>query len=301
MSEDVLNKLFSTFKVSAEVFHNGQYCGNWSIDTSGASYLSFHVVTHGRCYLMVEGVKSEIIELNQGDLVLFPHDAKHCISNEPNFTSEVNSSRSNSFKGGLVENATGLVCGYFVHQHPMIKQLTDYLPPSIIINNNSDESGNLSTLVKLLIEESLNPNKGSTFILEKLSECVLASLFREYLSLEKGLFAALANERLNPSIVAIIKQPENKWTLAVLAELSHMSRSSYSELFKKVVGLPVMEYVTQWRVSVAYRLLQDQSETTLSVALQVGYENESSFSKAFKRVLGLNPGEVRAKPKATHP
>ncbi len=297
MSEDVLNKIFSTFNVSAQVFHNGQYCGSWSIDTSGANYLSFHIVTHGRCYLTVEGMEPEITELNQGDLVLFPHDAKHCISNEPSFASEVNRSNSTDFKGGVVDNATGLVCGYFVHQHPLIKQMTDYLPISIVIKKQNDKSGSLSTFVKLLVEESLNANKGSTFILEKLSECILASLLREYLSLEKGLFAALVNERLNPSIKAIIKQPADKWSLAKLAELSHMSRSSYSELFKKVVGVPVMEYVTQWRVSVAYNLLTDPSETTLSVAQQVGYDNESSFSKAFKRVSGVSPGEVRSKVK----
>lgn len=298
MSKDVFNKLFSTFNVSAEVFHNGQYCGSWSIDTSGASYLSFHVVTRGQCYLMVEGAESDIVELNQGDLVLFPHDAKHCISHDPSFTSEVNSSKSVSFESGLVDNATGLVCGYFVHQHPLIKQMTDYLPASIVINQVSDDSGNLSALVKLLIEESLNSNKGSTFILERLSECILASLLREHLSLEKGLFAALANERLNLSISAIIKQPADKWSLEQLAELSHMSRSSYSELFKKVVGIPVMEYLTKWRVTVAYNLLNNPSETTLSVAHQVGYDNESSFSKAFKRVLGVSPGEVRAKAKS---
>ncbi len=298
MSEDVLNKLFSTFNVSAEIFHNGQYCGNWTIDTSGASYLSFHVITHGQCYLRVEDQSADIVTLKQGDLVLFPHDAKHCISNEPSFKSAINASQSSTYEAGVIDGATGLVCGYFVYQHPLIEQLTEHLPQSIIITKDNKDNAKLSRFIQLMIEESLPANKGSSFILEKLSECLLASLFREYLSLEQGLFAALANERLSASVAAIIRQPEQKWSLNSLAELSHMSRTSYAELFKKVVGLPVMEYLTQWRISVAYGLLKDPAESTLSVAQQVGYENESSFSKAFKRVLGLSPGEVRSQAKS---
>jgi AraC family transcriptional activator of mtrCDE len=293
MSEDILNKVFATFKVNADVFHNGQYCGNWSIDTSGKHYLSFHFVTHGQCYLMVNDNSNEIVSLNKGDLVLFPHDSNHCISNEPNFESVVNSAESKNFQDGLIADSTGLVCGYFVHQHPLIKQMTEYLPESIIISDTHHQQSHLSSIVKMLIEESQRSEMGSTFILENLAECVLALLLRDHLSLDKGLFAALAHSKLNSAISAIIKKPEHKWSLENLAELSHMSRTSFSELFKAVVGLPVMEYVTHWRISVAYRLLKDEGVSTLAAALQVGYDNESSFSKAFKRVLAVTPGSVR--------
>jgi len=295
MTEETLNRVFSTFNVSAEVFHNGQYCGNWAIDTSGNHYLSFHIVTHGNCYLMVNDNERDIIELQQGDLVLFPHDAKHCISNDPNFESVINSSQPTDFQDGLGVDATGLVCGYFVHQHPLVKQMTEYLPETIILSEQGPNKTSLPVLVRLLVDESLNSNKGEIFILEKLSECILALLLREHVSLDKGLFAALANVKLNPAISAIINQPKHKWTLENLAELSHVSRSTFSDLFRTVVGMPVMEYVTQWRISVAYRLLKDQGVSTLAAALEVGYENESSFSKAFKRVLGVSPGSVRVK------
>lgn len=293
MSEDILSKVFATFKVNADVFHNGQYCGNWAIDTSGKHYLSFHLVTHGKCYLMVNDNSDEIVILNKGDLVLFPHDSNHSISNEPNFESAVNSAQSETYQLGLRPDSTGLICGYFVHQHPLIKQMTEYLPESIIISETGLQQSPLSSIVKLLIEESRRTDIGSTFILEKLAECVLGLLLRDHLSLEKGLFAALAHSKLNTAISAIIEMPEHKWRLENLAELSHMSRTSFSELFKSVVGLPVMEYVTQWRISVAYRLLKDEGKSTLAAALQVGYDNESSFSKAFKRVLGVTPGSIR--------
>ncbi|MFT5573970.1 MAG: AraC family transcriptional activator of mtrCDE [Cryomorphaceae bacterium] len=46
-----LSQLLATLKVEANVFHNGQYCGMWAIDTSGTQEMSFHVVTHGTCYM----------------------------------------------------------------------------------------------------------------------------------------------------------------------------------------------------------------------------------------------------------
>ena len=293
MSETTLSALFSTFKVSAEVFHNGQYCGSWSIDTSGTQYLSFHLVTHGQCYLMVNGNIGQTQLLKRGDLVLFPHDAKHQLSNEPTFLSEVNTSKSINYQGGVKVDATGLVCGYFSHQHPLIKQMTEYLPESIVISADEVGTSTLASIVQLLVNESLAEEKGATFVLERLSECVLALLFREHLDMEQGLFAALSHQKLNSAISTIINQPEAKWDLENLAKLSHMSRTSFSELFKSVVGTSVMEFVTQWRISVAYRLLKDEGIPTLAAAQQVGYENESSFSKAFKRVLGKTPGSVR--------
>ncbi|MBL4942771.1 MAG: AraC family transcriptional regulator [Colwellia sp.] len=295
MSEDVLSKLFATFKVNADIFHNGQYCGNWSIDSSGKHYLNFHLVTHGKCYLKINGNVDEIITLEQGDLVLFPHDAKHCVSNEPHFETAINSVQSESYQLGVKANSTGLVCGNFIHQHPLVKQMTEYLPESIIIKAANSQKSLLFSIIKLLIEESIKSGKGSTFILENLSKCILALLLREHLDLDKGLFAALAHNKLYPAISAIIKQPEHKWSLDSLSSLSHMSRTSFSELFKAVVGLPVMEYVTHWRISVAYRLIKDERISTIAAAIQVGYDNESSFSKAFKRVLGVTPGSVRNK------
>jgi AraC-like DNA-binding protein len=295
MSADVLNQVFSTLKVQADIFHNGQYCGNWAIDTSGKHYLSFHLVTHGQCYLMVNDNKDEIVTLKQGDMVLFPHDAKHCISSDSSFSSIINTAQSQDLDGGLQSDGTGLVCGYFVHEHPLVKQMTDYLPESIVVSQTATDEVRLSTFLKLLIQESLTAQKDSSFVLEKLSECVLAVMLAEYISLDQGLFAALANNKLNPAVSAIISAPSTKWTLEELAQLCNMSRTTFSELFRSVVNLPVMEFVTQWRISVAYRLLKDQSVSTLAAALEVGYESESSFSKAFKRVLGVSPGAVRAK------
>ena len=52
-----------------------------------------------------------------------------------------------------------------------------------------------------------------------------------------------------------------------------------------------MEYVTEWRMQKAMRLLQQRDKKLIDVARSVGYESDAAFSKAFKRVVGVNPGE----------
>ena len=51
---DVLSDLLNTFRIQSKVFHNGQYCGSWNIDTSGTKKASFHIVTHGTCELLLD-------------------------------------------------------------------------------------------------------------------------------------------------------------------------------------------------------------------------------------------------------
>jgi AraC-like DNA-binding protein len=54
-----------------------------------------------------------------------------------------------------------------------------------------------------------------------------------------------------------------------------------------------MQYLTQWRMQVAARLLHEGHAPVASVALEVGYESEAAFSRAFKRQTGKPPATWR--------
>ena len=63
-----------------------------------------------------------------------------------------------------------------------------------------------------------------------------------------------------------------------------------------------MQYLTQWRMQIAARLLHDASAKVASVALEVGYESEAAFSRAFKRIVGVSPATWRGErgPRDSH-
>lgn len=291
---DVLNQLFSTFKVSSEIFHNGQYCGSWALDTSGLHYMNFHIVSHGECYLTV-GDDPQIHNLEEGDMVLFPRDIRHCISNDDTFSQNVNTGLSLDFREGKLEGGTGLICGYFAHKHPLFSNITEFLPNIVLLKKTSLNSSNSSLpfLIAALLQESLSGKPGAELVMNKIAEALLAIVLRQSLPADKGIIAALLHPKLAPVVQAIHGSPAKNWTVDAMAEMVFLSRAGFSNLFKSVLKQTPMDYVTQWRMSIAYRMLADEKNTTLETALAVGYDNESSFSKAFKRILGVSPGSVR--------
>ena len=75
-----------------------------------------------------------------------------------------------------------------------------------------------------------------------------------------------------------------------------MSRSAFAARFTELVGEPVMQYVTRWRMQLALSALRDEGATVGELASQLGYRSEAAFARAFKRVIGVPPGTVRRRP-----
>ena len=63
---------------------------------------------------------------------------------------------------------------------------------------------------------------------------------------------------------------------------------------RAVVGQPPMEYLTEWRLTLAADLILDPAETPGSVVGKVGYGSAYALSAAFKRVRGIRPGSYRS-------
>jgi AraC-like DNA-binding protein len=75
-----------------------------------------------------------------------------------------------------------------------------------------------------------------------------------------------------------------------------MSRSAFAARFTELVGEPVMQYVTRWRMQVALDRLQHDDVPIAELAARLGYESEAAFSRAFKRTVGISPGAARRSP-----
>lgn len=63
--------------------------------------------------------------------------------------------------------------------------------------------------------------------------------------------------------------------------------------FKRTFGLTMLDYLTQYRVTQALRLLVTTNLTSLEIALQTGFGSTSSFYAAFKRHTGQTPRAYR--------
>ncbi|MFQ3244155.1 MAG: AraC family transcriptional activator of mtrCDE [Arenicella sp.] len=284
-----LNQLLAAVRVQAKVIHNGRYCGQWAVDTSGTRKMTFHVVSQGLCYLIVQ---EQTFELNAGDVVFFPSDAPHRVSNSRDIELLVNQTTSIPMTDNA-ENSTGLVCGYIEHQHPIFEKLLKQLPSWIIIPH--DQNSASSSVIRLMLTESAESGNSANLLLNRLSDCLFYLLLRDHIDTDSGVLSALAHPKIGRSLELIHQQTAEKLTLNELASQAGMSRSAFSTLFKQLLGQSPYEYLTQWRMTQAYWWLVDDGISTLEAADRCGYASESAFSKAFKRVMGHGPGEVRLK------
>jgi AraC-like DNA-binding protein len=63
-------------------------------------------------------------------------------------------------------------------------------------------------------------------------------------------------------------------------------------LFKKTFGKSLFEYISELKMDMAHRLLQDEGKQVVEVARVTGYKNPNHFSTAFKKRFGVSPSEV---------
>lgn len=83
-------------------------------------------------------------------------------------------------------------------------------------------------------------------------------------------------------------------SLAILAGRVCVHPTYLSNLFKKQVGLTLVEYINRRRIEQAKKLLEDPLNKIFWVSEQVGFMNQRYFSQVFKRITGLTPIEYRS-------
>lgn len=288
LSSIALNQLLAALKIKANVFHNGQYCGMWAVDTSGSNLMNFHVVTRGTC---TAWVGDQVFDLSKGDAIFMPSDAKHRLSSSQPDEVALNQSVPLAMHETAPSASTGLVCGHFEHENPIFDRLLAQLPPVIIVRSQTGVLA--SDIMKLILEESRRVGLSDNFLLNRLADALFYALVRDNINSESGVLAGMNHAKLSKSFELIHNNYEQKLNVERLAEVAGMSRSAFSSLFKELIELSPAEYITQWRMTQAYRWLADESISTYEAAIRCGYESEASFSKAFKRIIGIGPGQVR--------
>ncbi|KTF68292.1 AraC family transcriptional regulator [Sphingomonas sp. WG] len=74
-----------------------------------------------------------------------------------------------------------------------------------------------------------------------------------------------------------------------LAEVAHMSVSSFHQHFKAMTAMSPVQYQKQLRLLEARRLMVSENTNVSDAAYQVGYESPSQFSREYTRSFGTAP------------
>jgi AraC-like DNA-binding protein len=85
-------------------------------------------------------------------------------------------------------------------------------------------------------------------------------------------------------------------TVSELAAISQTSRSHFSVLFKRQLGISPYAYLLQYRLYMAKRLLQESDKSVEEVGTRCGFSDPSVFIRAFKKEVGMPPLAYRKTP-----
>ncbi len=72
-----------------------------------------------------------------------------------------------------------------------------------------------------------------------------------------------------------------------------LSSAYFSNLFKKTTGQNFIDFVTNYRLSIAKHLLESSDMTIGEITNAIGYDDQRYFSKLFRKEIGLTPSEYR--------
>lgn len=82
-------------------------------------------------------------------------------------------------------------------------------------------------------------------------------------------------------------------TVEQMASLCYYSSSHFMKFFKTHMGVSFIQYLNDYRLTMARRLLATCTYSVLEVAQQTGFENLSYFNRLFKRKYGITPKQLR--------
>jgi AraC-like DNA-binding protein len=297
---DALSAVLETTRLRSVVYSKFPLAAPWGLDVIQDGNSQFWRLVSGRC--TVGSPDGRIIEMAEGDLVFVPHGSAHWIADKstslrmpsPEF---VKARRAGLpvFTGG--GDVTTLIAGHFEFDYQPLHPFLKDLPPIIHIRQYVTENQLLLRQVTQLMLEELNDERpGSSVMLKNLSEIMFINIIRAYLEQavpHTGFLSALNDPRISKALKLMQDAPQKDWTLEFLASEIGMSRSVFFNRFKKLVGETPLNYLTNWRIRQAQKLLMADNSNVSEIAAKVGYQSESAFSRIFKSKTGLTPAVYR--------
>jgi AraC-like DNA-binding protein len=189
-----------------------------------------------------------------------------------------------------------MLIGKYQGRGEISQRLLRALPPVLVLNNHSELS---SSLVSLLGQEIVKDELAQKIVLDRLLDLLLVAVLRDWFARPEAAapawYRALGDPAVGVALRLMHEHPEHPWTVAALAGHTGMSRAALARRFTDLVGEPPMSYLTGWRLDMAADLLGEPDATVGAVARRVGYGSAFALSTAFKRARGISPQDHRAR------
>ena len=302
---DPLSDILTMLTVERAASLRFESSGPYAMRFGGYEHIKFGAVLCGRLRLWVDG-DPEHLDLGPGDCYLLTDGRPYRTSNCDN-AAEID---GNAFfaeridQDGVVRLGSEppdkiVIGGRFAFDKEGAEWLRGALPTKIHIPASSPAAGPLSATLSLMRSEPCGTALGNTIMFDRLADILLIQAIRAHLAMAGPQAASWLYGLTDPRIGAALRRFHSDvaadWTVANLASLAGMSRSSFAERFRERVGVTPIDYLTRWRLFRVRRSLIDSDLPFTTIAARNGYNSRTSCSQAFRRMFGCSPHDIRAK------
>ncbi len=101
----------------------------------------------------------------------------------------------------------------------------------------------------------------------------------------------------HPLLVQVFRIIEARYSEPIssadVARAVNKSPSYLTTFVRRLTGRTIMEWISEWRIAEARRLLLQTNENLATICERVGYRDTSGFIRLFRRVYGVTPSEWR--------
>lgn len=100
-------------------------------------------------------------------------------------------------------------------------------------------------------------------------------------------------DRLNKVYEYVLKNFRNKIALQDLADLLHMTPTSFSRYFAMKNNKPLSRFIAEIRIKHACKLLTETEDSIAQICYECGFNTLSNFNKQFKEIVMKKPLEYK--------
>jgi AraC-like DNA-binding protein len=315
---DALSDVLRVAHLTGGVFLHAEFFAPWCIAArvgpehcapllGRASHLIiYHYVVEGDLHIRIDGERGEGLVIGAGELVLLPRNDLHLMGSDLSLPPVAGSDVIHPPKeGGLFSihhggsgRRTRMVCGFLGTASAEGNPVISSLPPLLKLNVERGGAAEwIRSTFQYAAEEVSIGRPGSETVLAKLSELLFVETVRRYAEAlpdgQTGWFAGLREPYVARALALLHRDITRRWTVDDLGREVGLSRSALADRFVRLIGMPPMHYLANWRMQVATQKLRNTSAPLAQVAEIVGYDSEASFSRAVKKAFGAAPATWR--------
>jgi len=313
---DALSDVLRVAQLTGGVFLNAEFTAPWCLAArmapelcapllgEAAHFVPYHYVLEGELRVSLE--EREPLLLHAGEIILFPRNDLHMMGSDlavratsvKEILRECQGGGPHHIRHGGGGAATRLVCGYLGFTSARGNPVIAALPAAIRISVGSIGAANwFRAMFEYAAREVTAEQPGSATVLGKISELLFVEALRRHtMELpdgERNWLAGLRDKTVARVLGLLHGDVSRTWDVEQLAGEVGVSRSALADRFRRVIGMPPMQYLAHWRMHVAAQTLKTTAAPLARIAEQTGYESEAAFSRAFKKSFGTAPATWR--------